>query len=166
MQQILKLAAVAVAVAGAGIVATTSAQGPGVRTLTVFEDVAHESSSLVDNAPRSRASDPDNSRFRLSAGDEIVTRTPLLSRAGGARLGTSHAHAVVVSGTRFERATLQGAVVLALRDGTIVLSGLVGATPRPLAVVGGTGAYEGARGSATEKEGSGGAELAIRLLAS
>jgi hypothetical protein len=149
----------------AGVVAATgSAQsGPG-RTLTLWEDVAHESSRLVDNPPRSPADSPGSPRFRLSVGDEVVASSPVLERRGGARVGTSYATAVVVKGRRFEQATLQGDVVLALRDGTIALTGLVGAGQRPLAVVGGTGAYEGARGSATEMETGNGAELKIQLL--
>jgi len=51
-----------------------------------------------------------------------------------------------------------------MRDGTLVLAGLAGATNRPLAVVGGTGAYRGARGTVTEKETEAGALLTIKLL--
>jgi hypothetical protein len=130
----------------------------------LFENVAHERSALVDNAPKSPSKNPESRRFRLSAGDELVNRTPVLDRKGGARIGTSYAHAVVVKGRTFESASLQANIVLALRDGTIALAGIVGATQRPLAVVGGTGTYEGARGSATEKETGSGAELTIRLL--
>jgi hypothetical protein len=157
--------AAAAAVAGMTVVAATgSAQTPGGRTVTLFESVGREQSTLVDNAPRSPAKDPESPRFRLSAGDELVNRTPILDRDGGARIGTSYAHGVVVNGRSFENASLQVNVVLALRDGTIALTGLVGATQRPLAVVGGTGAYDGARGSATEKETGDGAALTIRLL--
>jgi hypothetical protein len=75
-----------------------------------------------------------------------------------------YAHAVVVKGRKFQSATLEAQVVLALGDSDVVLEGLAGAAERPLSVVGGTGTYEGARGSATEKETDGGAELTIRLL--
>lgn len=163
MKKLLMPAAAALTVAGL-VAATGSAQsGPG-RTLTLWEDVAHESSTLVDNPPHSPARSPGSRRFRLSTGDEVVASTPVLERRGGARIGRSYAHAVVVKGRTFARATLQGDVVLTLRDGTIALTGLVGAAQRPLAVVGGTGAYEGARGTATEKETANGAELTIRLL--
>jgi hypothetical protein len=159
------IAVAVVAVTAAGIaVATGSAQAPSGRTLTLFEDVLRESSTLVDNAPRSPAKSPENRRFRLSAGDELVGRTPLLERSGGGRIGTSYVRGAVVRGRSFEDATLQADVVLALRDGTIVLAGLAGTAQRPFAVVGGTGAYEGADGFATEKETSGGAVLTVRLL--
>jgi hypothetical protein len=162
--KILVLAAAAGAAIVTAVAATGSAQTTGARTVTLFENIARERSTLVDNAPRSPAGNPESRRFRLSAGDELVNRTPVLDHKGGARIGTSYAHAVVVDGSNFEHASLQASSLLALRDGTIALAGLVGSTQRPLAVVGGTGAYDGARGSATEKETGDGAELTIRLL--
>jgi hypothetical protein len=163
MTRTFPLAAAAAVTIGIAVASTGSAQTGG-RTLTVFENVGRERSALVDNAPRSPSRNPASRRFRLSAGDELVNRTPVLDRRGGAPLGTSYAHAVVVEGKSFTRATLQADVVLALRDGSIAMTGLAGAAQRPFAVAGGTGAYEGARGSATEKEVDGGAELAIHLL--
>jgi hypothetical protein len=162
--KILTLAAAAAVTVVITVTATGSAQTTGGRTVTLFENVARERSALVDNAPKSPSKNPESRRFRLSAGDELVNRTPVLDRKGGARIGTSYAHAVVVKGRTFESASLQANIVLALRDGTIALAGIVGATQRPLAVVGGTGTYQGARGSATEKETGSGAELTIRLL--
>lgn len=164
MNKVLTVAALAAITVAIVAAATGSAQTAGGRTVTLFENIGGERSTLVDNTPKSPSKNPDSSRFRLSAGDELVNRTPLLDRKAGARIGTSYAHAVVVNGRTFGNASLQANVVLALRDGTIELVGLVGAVHRPLAVVGGTGAYEGARGSATEKETGGGAELTIRLL--
>lgn len=163
-----RIATLSVLAATAAVTATAAlAAGAGTapaRTLTLFEDVGHESSTLIDNAPRSPAADPDAPGFRLSPGDELVARTPVLARAGGARVGTLYSHAVVASGARFERAVLQAQVILALRDGTIALTGLVGRSAHPLAVVGGTGAHEGARGRATERETAAGAELTVALL--
>jgi hypothetical protein len=164
MKKILTLAALAAITVATVVAATGSAQTTGGRTITLFENIARERSTLVDNAPKSPSKNPESSRFRLSAGDELVNRTPMLDRKGGARVGASYAHAIVVKGRRFESASLHANIVLALRDGTITLAGLVGAAQRPLAVTGGTGAYEGARGSATEKETGSGAELTIRLL--
>jgi hypothetical protein len=162
--KILTLAAAAAVGVMTAVAAIGNAQTPGGRTVTLFENIARERSTLVDNAPKSPSKNPESRRFRLSAGDELVNRTPVLDRKGGARIGTSYAHAVVVNGRSFGNASLQANIVLALRDGTIALAGLVGATQRPLAVVGGTDAYEGARGRATEKETGSGAELTIRLL--
>jgi hypothetical protein len=164
MKKILTLAALAAITVATVVAATGSAQTTGGRTITLFENIARERSTLVDNAPKSPSKNPESSRFRLSAGDELVNRTPMLDRKGGARVGASYTHAVVVKGKHFESASLQANIVLALRDGTITLAGLVGAAQRRLAVTGGTGAYEGARGSATEKETGSGAELTIQLL--
>ena len=164
MKRLLALAVAAAVTVAIVVAANGGAQTTGGRTITLFENIARERSTLVDNAPKSPSGNPESRRFRLSAGDELVNRTPVLDRKRGARVGASYAHAVVVKGTRFESASLQANIVLALRDGTIALAGLVGAAQRPLAVVGGTGAYEGARGSATEKETDSGAELTIRLL--
>lgn len=153
------------AVAAVGLaVANGSAQTTAASTLTLFEDVAHENDSLVDNAPKSPSENPDSRRFRLSPGDELIGRTPVLDRRGGKRVGTLYAQAAVVSGKKFENAVLQAHVVLALSDGSIVLAGLVGGSQRPFAVLGGTGAYEGARGSSTEKDTNGGSEVTIHLL--
>lgn len=164
MKKVLTLAA-ATAVAVAIVVATSgSAQTTSGRTLALFENTGRESDTFVDNAPKSPAKNPGSRRFRLSAGDGLVSRTPVLDRKGGRRVGTSYAHVVVVQGRKFESAAFQAQVVLGLRDGDIVLAGLAGAAERPFAVVGGTGAYEGARGSATEKETDDGADLTIRLL--
>jgi hypothetical protein len=160
---LVPIAAVALALAGLAA-AGGSAQNSQGRALALFEDVAHESNAFVDNPPRSQAKNPESRRFRLSLGDEVTARTPVLDRRGGKRVGASYAHAVVVKGRRFQTASLQGDVMIALGDGTIALTGIAGIAQRPFAVVGGTGAYEGARGTAVEKEISGGAELTIRLL--
>jgi hypothetical protein len=164
MKKVLTAAALAAVTVGVIASATGSAQTSNGRTLTLFENTARESDAFVDNAPQSQANNPGSRRFRLSLGDELVARTPVLARKGGPRLGTSYVHAVVVKGRTFEGAALQAQVLIALGDGDIALAGLGGAAQRPFAVVGGTGAYEGARGSATEKEAGGGAELTIRLL--
>lgn len=167
MKQILTFGAAAAAASSIAIAVavTGGAEATGERTITLFQDVAQESSALIDNAPKSPTKNPESRRFRLSMGDELVARTPVLDRAGGGRRGTLYGHAVVVRGKRFEKATFEVQAVLALGDGTITLAGLAGdATNRPIAVTGGTGAYDGARGTATEKETGSGAELAIRLV--
>lgn len=157
------VACAALAAAGLGV-ANGNAQTTEGRTLTLFQDVAHEKNALVDNSPKSPAKNPDSRRFRLSLGDELVARTPVLDRNGGKRVGMLFAKATVVDGKRFENAVLEAQAVLVLSDGTITFAGLAGAAERPLAVIGGTGAYEGARGSATETETNSGADLKIHLL--
>lgn len=164
MRKLLLLSAAAAVITIAVAAGTGGAQTTDGRTVVVFQDVAHESSELVDNAPKSPAMNPGSPRFRLSIGDEHVSRTPVLDRRGGSRIGTLYAHAVVVKGASFQTAVFQAQTVLTLEDGTITLAGLAGAAARPFAITGGTGDYEGARGSATEKETAGGARLTLRLL--
>jgi hypothetical protein len=154
----------AIAAAALALVANSGdAQTPTGRTLTLFENTARESDTLVDNAPKSPVANPGDRRFRLSAGDELTVRTPVLDHRNGNHVGTLYAHVVVAAGNRFRNAVLPAQTILALGDGTIVMAGLAGETQRPFAVLGGTGAYEGARGSASETDTRGGAELSIRL---
>jgi hypothetical protein len=161
----LALASTAVAVLlGAALATARGAQPADATTLALFQDVAHESNSFVDNAPRSPSSNPDSRRFRLSPGDELVAKTPIFDRRGGKRVGTLYARAQVVSGTSFEKAAFEATAVLALGDDSLVFAGLVAPGERPFAVTGGTGHYEGARGSATETEKDGGADLVVRML--
>lgn len=163
MKKLLMLAAVPAIIVAIVVAATGGAQTTNGRTLTLFQDTTRESNTFVDNPPKSPSKNPSSRQFRLSVGDDLVARTPVLDRRGGKRVGTAYAHVTVVKGRKFENAILQGEVVLTLRDGTIVFTGLAGGAERPLAVVGGTGAYEDAGGSARESETDAGADLTIRL---
>ena len=164
MKQLFTLATVTAAAVAIVVAATGGAQTPAARTLTLFQNTAAESNTLIDNTPKSPAKSPDDSHFRLSPGDTLIARTPVLDHRGGKRIGTLYTTVAVVKGTKFENATLQGQLILALGHSNIVLAGLAGAAKSPFAVIGGTGAYEGARGSATEKETNNGATLTLRLL--
>jgi hypothetical protein len=59
---------------------------------------------------------------------------------------------VTVGGKNFTRSTLQCNGTYVLREGTLAASAAVINGNPKIAVVGGTGAYEGARGSITERE--------------
>ena len=164
MRSTIVLITVAAVVVAAFVGADSSAESTEGRTLTLFQDVAHEANAFIDNAPKSPSKNADSRRFRLSAGDNLIARTPILDRRGGKHVGTLYAQATVVQGKRFENAALQAQAILVLADGTIAFAGLAGVGDRPFAVIGGTGAYDGARGTATEKEMNSGAELAVHLL--
>jgi hypothetical protein len=157
-----------VVAAGALIVATSGgAQAPGATALTVFEDVAHGSEQFVDNVPRSPSANPDSRRFRLSAGDAIAVRAPLLNGRRGTRIGTLYAHATVASGARFENAVLLVHGTLNLAGGQISIAGSIrDQLSNRVAVVGGTGAYRGARGhlTSTDLDGGKAARDVIELL--
>jgi len=104
---------------------------------------------LIDNAPKS----PTGPRQepRLSAGDVLTISTPLYD-GGDTRIGRLDAVCVATRGARFERATFICTGSFALPEGTLALN-VSGRFPEnaPVvgAVLGGTGAYEGARGSFT-----------------
>jgi hypothetical protein len=160
------LALAAAAVIGAVVAARGGATGAtGARQVTVYEDASHESSKLVDNAPKSPAKDPGSRRFRLSVGDQLLFRTPLLDRRGGKRIGTLYGEATIVRGATFEHAVYLDRSVYVLRDGAIVVTGLVGAVhPNAVAVDGGSRAYQGARGYATATETDNGSVTTFHLL--
>ena len=142
-----------------------SAQAPGGRTFTFYEDASHETGRLVDEAPKSPSSDPGSRRFRLSVGDRLVRTTPILDKKGGKRIGTAYADVAVVKGNRFENATYLGHRPSKLRDGQLVAAvAFKPAKTNTFAVIGGTGAYEGARGNATEVDEGDGGQATVHLL--
>jgi hypothetical protein len=160
-------AALAVIVVG-GLVAagSGSAQAPGARTLSLFETDTGSRFAFVDNAPKSPVRNPESRRFRFSLGDEIVFVNPLLDRRGGSPAGTLYGHATVVGGRTFANLLLQGQVTLALADGSqIAAAGTFspGKTAR-VSIVGGTGAYEGARGTVVSEEVQGGSQDTLTIL--
>jgi hypothetical protein len=144
MKRVATLATAAVAVTViAGILTTGgAAQAPGERTFKIIEGRA-ATFKVIDNAPKAR--NPRNPRF--SPGDGFVFTSPLFNEADK-RIGTNHVSCTVTRGGTFGRARGQCHGTYALRDGTLAVSAVLRETP-PIAVVGGTGAYEGARGSVT-----------------
>lgn len=167
MRMMLGATALAAIGAATALAASGSAQTPGGRTLTFFEDAAHGSEALIDNAPKSPSANPGSRRFRLSAGDELVVRTPILDRKGGKRLGTLYAQASVVGGSRFQNAVFLVHGVLKLADGQLAFTGAIkDQRLNTEAVIGGTGAYDGARGTiiSTDVDGGSGAQDEVRLL--
>jgi hypothetical protein len=143
----LATAAVAATVI-AGILTTGgAAQVPGERTFKIIEG-SSGTFKFIDYAPKAR--NPRNPRF--SAGDAFVFTTPLFNEANK-RIGTVHVYCAVTRGGRFPRSRSQCNGTYALRDGTLAASAVVRGGENPtIAVVGGTGAYEGARGSVTDRD--------------
>jgi hypothetical protein len=142
----LLLAAVAAAaIVGVTAVATSYAGSSDGRTIRLVERGG--SSTVVDNPPTG------NPQSRLLSAGDFWAGTMKLYATSGERAGSVHVVCVAtVSGpetqTRFQ---CQGTVRLA--DGTLALAALVERHPDRdvdhIAVVGGTGAYEGARGTMT-----------------
>lgn len=95
-----------------------------------------------DVAPKSR-------RGRVSVGDRLITRQSLLDANKG-RLGTLYTDCTSLGPTRpFPRLTVLCTVTYKLADGQIVAMGATRFDDEngELPIVGGTGAYAGARGT-------------------
>ena len=151
------------AIAGALLLVTSgSAQSTGERTLTFFEPNKGGTFKFVDEPPRS------GPRHGISIGDEIAFSDPILDHPGGSALGRAYGTGTFVKGSKPGNALVLGRGALKLADGEIVVEGLLRSTDSPhtdtLAVVGGTGAYEGARGSFSSEQMSSGSQDTIRLL--
>ena len=141
----LLLAAVVTAIAASIAAATSYASPSDGRTIRLVERGG--SSTIVDNAPRG------NPRTRLLSAGDFSAGTMKLYADSGERAGSLHVVCIAtVSGqeshTRFQ---CQGTVRLA--DGTLALAALIERHPDKdvdhISVVGGTGAYDGARGTMT-----------------
>jgi hypothetical protein len=104
--------------------------------MTLRSQQVAKSLRFVDNAPRGE-----------SAGDTVSFSENLY--VGNTRAGFSEVTGTLVDSKRHDANNLTGTLVL--RDGTIALQGTaLGQAPtQHVAIVGGTGAYAGARGEAT-----------------
>jgi hypothetical protein len=136
-------------------VTDSGAQSNGGRTLSFFESTKGSSFNFVDLPPKSAKN------HVISVGDEALFSNPILDRRGGTRIGTAHAEGTFVKGRSASHALILGRAVFKLRGGEIVVEGLFHSTGGPhtdtAAVIGGTGAYEGARGQFISKQTANGA---------
>jgi hypothetical protein len=152
MQRTL-LAAVAAAALGAVVVGTTgSAQQPAGQTLTFYEKEEGGDFRFVDARPFTKLSRQGEPR-KLSAGDGFVFYSPFYSDE--ARKARAGAFDVSCQATRV-RKTFDDSTFLChgqasiTGKGTISLTGTVVGDKSPgIAIDGGTGAYNGARGTLT-----------------
>jgi hypothetical protein len=143
----------AAAFAAPALPALSSAGGPP-RATTAFTVFAADSQGF------SRHVDLDGSG--LGPGDLILQKTPLLDTASGDRVGT------LVARTQVVKTELEGDDALAILDATALLSSgrvvfsgsfrtglnFVHTVDVPFAVLGGTGSYDGARGTAFTRNGT------------
>ncbi|MCC6222163.1 MAG: hypothetical protein IT201_01570 [Thermoleophilia bacterium] len=149
----VKLAAVTTAIAALAVAAAVFATAGGAQeqtgeqTLTLIE--LEGADSFVDNPPLS-----EGLPFRVSPGDLGTVRMPLHDGAG-VRQGTIHVTCIATRAGTIDRARFLCTGVLKLKDGTLTLSGVIQgqSDQRVGAITGGTGAYEGARGSITSELG-------------
>lgn len=142
---------VTAALAAGGIAAQGgSAQTPGSTTLTFYEPEAASTFRFIDNAPKSPVKNPESRRYRFSIGDQLVFSVPLLDKKGGTRQGKLYAAATIVGGKTFRDASAEATGSYVLNDKSqINVAGhfRFSEDGTRLAIVGGTGRYEGARGS-------------------
>jgi hypothetical protein len=160
-------AAVAAAIAASVVLAPAGgAQTSSGRTLTFLDDTSHGTQAFVDSAPKSPVRNPQSGRFRLSTGDTLYVRSPILDHEGGERIGTAYSQFTVLKGHTFANAVFRGHGTFRLHDGQIVADGVfrIANATNTVAVVGGTGAYEGARGSLTFTEIEHGSQDTFHLL--
>jgi hypothetical protein len=150
------------AAAATGLVlmaASGSAQTPGATTLQLFERERGSSFGFVDNRPRSR-------NERASVGDMFAFNSPIFDQARTTRLGVLSVQCIVTRPGREAQSESMCNGALRLRDGIIAISTTIKGSPRTVtaAVTGGTGAYNGARGTFTSTTGRGGSEDTIALI--
>jgi hypothetical protein len=137
------LAAITIAVA---LAASGNAQQPGEQTFRLVERPS--SDRFVDNPPRGT-----RRNRRISGGDFAVATAPLFDESNTTRLGTLHTVCVATRGGRFARVTFQCNGTAVLPQGTLAIN--FGGRFRDeivAAVTGGTGAYEGRRGSVVSRQ--------------
>ncbi len=142
----------AAAVVATGVVATGGgAQAPGERTFTLIEQFNPATVGFADTPPRAR-----NRRMpNWSRGDGLTFVNSLRTEAGQ-RVGDFHVSCTATRPGTFPRATFLCRGAFVVRDGVITATAVIRAGQAlggRWAIDGGTGAYEGARGSAVSVPG-------------
>ena len=138
--------AVAALVAAGALAVSGGAEAPAGQTIQVVEKGGTE--KFVDVAPRAKRG------FDASAGDAFLFSSPLFD-AANKRVGTLDVRCDFTKGGRAGRGICDG--VFALAGGDILISArLTTSGSVKGAVVGGTGAYAGARGTFTSVDRPGG----------
>ena len=138
---LIPLAAVAMAAAALAASAVGGAQSPSGTSLTLLQK--DDRSHFVDAPPRHGEEKPP------SEGDAYLLSNVLLDPATHARAGRSHGVCQVTVPGR--RAVALCSQTLVIKDGTLAIQGAYPFAKNTVvfAVVGGTGKYDGARGTAT-----------------
>lgn len=158
----LALGAIAAAATIALVLAASgSGQVSGARTIKLFEAPKGSTFGFVDNAPKTNRKDP-----HASIGDILAFSNPIFDESRTHRLGVSSAQCIATRAGRIASATYTCSGTFALNDGTIAVAALQRGEPttQQLAVTGGTGAYDGARGTIVARMLKSGTEDTITLL--
>ena len=143
----LAAAAVTAPIVVAVLATSGSANHPGSRTFTLIE--AGGNFEFRDNPPRTQ----NRRNPSVSAGDLLLITSRLLNQENS-RVGRLDAVCTATGpGRTFNRAHFHCSGTYTLSDGSLALSAAFKGSEEnaPIAVVGGTGAYEGAHGSVTSR---------------
>jgi hypothetical protein len=131
-------ASAAVITAAAGI-AAASTSGPDITTATTMHLIARGGSSTFINIRHQN---------RPAVGDEVILSQPVFNAAHPSQLvGHGYVTVILVKAPNIT----QDHATLVLRHGQIDVAGIQASNPFRLAVTGGTGRYQNARGQATVK---------------
>jgi hypothetical protein len=146
MKRLTLFVAIAVGVASIAVAAAlASGSDSAGRTIRLVEQGG--ASTTIDNPPKG-----DRVTRRISAGDFSAETVRLVHESGKAA-GALHLVCVATVGGTDLSSKFQCTGTVQLAAGTLALSALSGLSSKPgaksISVVGGTGAYEGARGSMT-----------------
>jgi len=143
------------------LVANGSGQVAGARTIKLFEAPTGGTFGFVDNAPKTNRKDP-----HASIGDILAFSNPIFDQSRTHRLGLTSAQCIATRAGKIASATYTCSGTFALNDGTIAVAALQRGEPtiQQLAVTGGTGAYNGARGTILARTLKTGTEDTITLL--
>jgi hypothetical protein len=162
LQVFLALGATAAAATIALVLAANgSGQVSGARTIKLFEAPKGGTFGFVDNAPKTNRKDP-----HASIGDILAFSNLIFDGSRKHRLGVSSAQCIATRAGRIASAIYTCSGTFALNDGTIAIAALQRGEPttQKLAVTGGTGAYNGARGTIVARMLKSGTEDTITLL--
>jgi len=153
---------------GVAVVALVSILGA---VLLLARPARAQSEIDVFSAPGGKTAFHDFGRDGLRLGDRLAGRFPLTDATGQSTLGHGHQDCVVqrhiTDGPEGSGGLYRCSYLLQLADGDLIIEGLDPHGPGlySMAVLGGTGAYAGARGDATLTDDQDGTEFLIRLLA-
>jgi allene oxide cyclase len=164
---VMKKRMTALAVLGAGVVAVAiaasgSAQTSGGRTLHVFERDKGTTFKVLDRGPKIK-------HDILSVGDELIAMSPVFDQSRKRRIGLISFDCVTTKpgSKKFPEGEQLCSAAYRFKDGQLTTTGSLRDVGEPVeAVTGGTGAYEGAKGTfvSHRAKNEGGSVDTIKLL--
>jgi hypothetical protein len=143
------------------LVAFTGSAAAATTTLTFKEPEKGSTFAFVDNAPKAPRKHGFPTKF--SAGDEFIFTNPM--EMEGKRVG--HLHVVCIATSTGKNPVAAGFIcngIAKLSNGTLVFAAMLAEGATKGAIVGGSGAYAGARGTFVSHEGKGSSTTTVTLI--